>query len=258
MVVVPRAALSDAKPVSASEVAGAIAVGRYEVTMDEFRVYERDTLAPPILCALPLIQKYWTENDNLTRYHPGLGGYQPSGRDPAICVSWYEAADYVKWLSAKTGQQYRLPSAHELDLLASGDGATRYPWGNSSNDACDFANLLDRSVGKEEWVKNLSPRKVLSDCDDGFAYTAPVGTYRPNALGLYDIIGNVREWTSTCAHAETTAPSPTGDGDCPKYMMSPSGWLDDVDELRPSADPALPPNTHFPTVGLRVVRILPN
>ena len=235
----------------------AIAVGRYEITVDEFRAFLTQTETPATATCFFPFGKYRIEDlESYTWEHPGgLGEYQPSGRDPAICVSWFEAQAYVTWLSQKTGQHYRLPSDAELKYLANGDATTRYPWGDRSADACTFANGLDEAAGAQDWMKSSAARSALLGCNDRRAYIAPVGSYKQNAFGLYDTVGNVNEWTSTCGTDLSGAQ--TDDGDCPGFFIRGGSWFDGVVGLsNDRRAPAPPPNTHLPTIGFRVIRVL--
>ena len=114
----------------------------------------------------------------------GCGGYQPPdngwgrGNRPVINVSWNDAQAYVQWLSQKAGKAYRLPTAEEWEIAARAGSATNYYWGNDvgrNNANCDGCG--------SEWDN----RK-----------TAPVGSFKPNAFGLYDMMGNVWQWTDSC------------------------------------------------------------
>jgi len=95
------------------------------------------------------------------------------GNRPVINVSWEEATAYTEWLSQQTGQQYRLPTEAEWEYAARAGTETKYWWGN------------DIGTNKANCYR----------CGDHFKYTAPVGSFAPNAFGLYDTVGNVWEWT---------------------------------------------------------------
>ena len=107
----------------------------------------------------------------------------PKGGDdlPVTGVSWDEAEAYVNWLSRETGHVYRLLSEAEWQSLAS-----KVP----GSDPCRVANIADRSVGGRDSFS----------CNDGYANTAPVGSFVALASGPYDIDGNVREWVEDCAN----------------------------------------------------------
>ena len=100
------------------------------------------------------------------------------GARPVIRVSWNDAQDYVEWLSAQTGAEYRLPSEAEWEYAGRAGSTTTFSWGDELG--ANRANCYgDR-------------------CGDRWEYTAPVGSFRPNAFGLYDMHGNVWEWVADC------------------------------------------------------------
>ncbi len=115
------------------------------------------------------------------RFVEATGRERPSdvgwgrGDRPVINVSWNDVTAYAEWLSEQTGQQYRLPTEAEWEYAARAGTETKYWWGDdigSNNANC--------------WKES---------CDDSFEYTAPVGSFEPNPFGLFDVLGNVWEWT---------------------------------------------------------------
>jgi formylglycine-generating enzyme required for sulfatase activity len=108
---------------------------------------------------------------------------------PVVCVSWYEAVAYTRWLARETGLDVRLPTEAEWEKAARGTDGRTWPWGNDPPDGsrlnyCDANCQYD---SKDETV------------DDGYQDTAPVGSYPAGAspYGALDMAGNVWEWTST-------------------------------------------------------------
>jgi formylglycine-generating enzyme required for sulfatase activity len=97
------------------------------------------------------------------------------GKRPVINVSWHDAMAYTKWLSAQTKQEYRLPTEAEWEYSARAGSSSRYSWGESIGS--NKANCLNNASG------------------DKYEHTAPVGSFPANAFGLYDMTGNVEEWT---------------------------------------------------------------
>ena len=105
------------------------------------------------------------------------------GRRPVINVNQADAKAYATWLSAQTGKTYRLPSEAEWEYAARARTRTRYSWGDSIG--CDQARYGRREGG---------------ECSDSWDGTVPVGSFEPNAFGLYDMHGNVWEWVADCWH----------------------------------------------------------
>ena len=168
----------------------------------------------------------------------GCGGYVPEdfgygrGRRPVLNVSWDDAWQYVDWLTEQTGEDYRLPSEAEWEYVArAGTGTARY-WGESGQDQCRYANGYDSSSHAElEW-DFLNP----VGCRDREVKTAPVGSYRPNAFGVYDVLGNAEEWVDDCDNdsyeGAPTDGHPWYSGDCSRRMVRGGAYDDDAEDLR--------------------------
>ncbi len=125
--------------------------------------------------------------------------YAPSDFHPVMCVSWDDANAYITWLSQQTGTKYRLPTEAEWEY-ASGAGSTaKYFFGNDDKGICQYGNTFDES-GMRAFVRDKDYKKEEMACDDGAEYTTVVGMYKPNAFGLYDMIGNISEWVEDCDH----------------------------------------------------------
>lgn len=146
------------------------------------------------------------------------------GKRPAINMSWSEATQYALWLSAKTGKHYRLPANAEWEYAArAGLGMNRY-FGISPADICKYGNVYDQTAHKE-YEFDWKPEP----CDDGQAVTAVVGSFKPNAFGLYDTIGNVFEWTEDCASPRWRGAPGNGkpwiEGDCTLRGYRGASWI---------------------------------
>lgn len=110
---------------------------------------------------------------------PWVSKYSPTDKHPAVCVSWHDAMAYAKWAGK------RLPTEAEWERAARGGLKGKlYPWGDTTPDGtqCNFAD------------KNAIKSHADQNADDGYEWNAPVGSYPPNAYGLYDMAGNVWEW----------------------------------------------------------------
>ena len=124
-------------------------------------------------------------------------GYAQDDEHPVACVSRDDALAFARWLSERTGRSYRLPTEAEWEYATrAGIGGAR-PWGDEPRDACLWANVGDLALRRyyPEWVWTIHV------CDDEFAHTAPVGSFRTNPHGLYDMLGNVWEWTCSAYDA---------------------------------------------------------
>jgi formylglycine-generating enzyme required for sulfatase activity len=137
-------------------------------------------------------------------------GFKQSDQHPVVSVNWHDATAFCRWLSVKEARQYRLPTEAEWEYACRAGTATAFFWGDNPDDGQDRANGSDRTSGDRF---TIFPPFTWSD---GFVYTSPVGTFRPNAWGLHDMIGNTLQW---CADwfgdypaAEVNDPSGPADG----------------------------------------------
>ncbi|WP_198243418.1 formylglycine-generating enzyme family protein [methane-oxidizing endosymbiont of Gigantopelta aegis] len=112
-------------------------------------------------------------------------------RQPVSCVNYYDIQAYITWLNAETGEHYRLPTEAEWEYAARAGRNNDYFWGNNPDLACRYSNIFDLNNALFFNAKGI----VSYHCDDGFVYAAPVKTFLPNPYQLYDMIGNVWEWT---------------------------------------------------------------
>ena len=121
------------------------------------------------------------------------------GTRPVVGVSWFDAQVFVGWLNAKTGEDdaYRLPSEAEWEYGARAGSTTAFPWGAALD--YDYGNFGKSEEGLGGEVRGR---------DRWLAETSPVGSFPPNAFGLYDMHGNIFEWTEDCYEADRAhAPS---------------------------------------------------
>ena len=129
----------------------------------------------------------------------GCGGHQPEdegwgrGSRPVINVSWEDAQEYVRWLSRKSGEGYRLLTEAEWEYVARAGTTTARYWGETELGQCRYGNGADAAQRPEYPDRALSE---FASCSDGHVRTALVGLFEPNAFGLYDVLGNVFEWTA--------------------------------------------------------------
>lgn len=123
----------------------------------------------------------------------GWGAMSPfeQGPDhPVVMVSWEDATAFCAWLSKKEGLEYRLPTDAEWDLAV---GKSKYPWGDEFPPPAGQDNVAGDEVGA---VSGKEAKMAKRGFEDAHPRTAPVGSYRPNRFGLYDLGGNVREWVA--------------------------------------------------------------
>ena len=230
-----------------------MAVGRFEVTRDQYAAFVNATGYRGSGRCFTFEQNLPKERENRSFLMPG---YAQEGNHPAVCVSWTDAQAYVDWLSRTTGKPYRLPSEAEYEYAARAGGTARYAFTNDPADLCRFANGADQSAR----TAGLPEDAPYMACNDGYAFTAPVGSLAANAFGLYDLIGNVWEWTADCfaddysfVGSDSTARSLVN---CQTRTVRGGDWYSTPASLRPAVRAKANPDAHHDDIGFRVVRTL--
>ena len=176
-------------PIHAVTIAKPFALGKYAVTRGQFRRFAEETARIPGSCD-HWNGKEWKPSPKWTW---NTLWFEQDDAHPVVCVNWEDARAYADWLSRKTGKKYRLPSEAEWEYAARAGTATSRYWGDDPSQACAYANAadLDAKQNQPSWTD-------VHQCHDGWMGTAPVGRYRPNAFGLYDMLGNAWQWTEDC------------------------------------------------------------
>jgi formylglycine-generating enzyme required for sulfatase activity len=206
---------------------GDVWIGRYEVTFDEYDRFARAT----------------------GRDLPDDQGWG-RGRRPVINVNWHDATAYAEWLSQQTGQRYRLPTEAEWEYAARAGTTTARFWGNDPDAACQFANVHDETAERV----NGDFRRESHGCDDRHPQTAPVGSFAPNAWGLYDMMGNVYEWTCSAFDADYGGAEQRCDRSGENRAIRGGSWFNGPDGVRSAYRIRLPPRAGYHDRGLRLAR----
>ena len=195
------------------EVDKPFAISKYEVTRGEFekfvnmsRYRTEAERKPKYGCARP-DPSYREMSEKNTKRNWKRPGFEQTNNHPVVCVSTRDAMAYAEWLSRETGRQYRLPSAAEWQYAARAGSSeamlyaankVEIDWDGDKNlEICRTANVRDSSSGKSFAAK----------CSDGASRTEKVGQFKPNGVGLYDMVGNVEELVLECV----TSPDPVGE-----------------------------------------------
>lgn len=212
----------------------AFALGKFEVTFDQWAVCVKDGRCEE------LDDRGWGRGDR-----------------PVINVSWRQAVKYTKWLSKKTKKTYRLPSEAEWEYAGrAGAGRARF-FGVDLERVCEYGNVYDESAKVElEYGWEALP------CQDAFVDTAPVGSFLPNEFGLYDMLGNVWEWTADCL-SDTFRPTngvsrdAVVRGDCSQRAFRGGSWLNHPSSYIGPEDRYKFIEAKEADLGFRVARDLP-
>lgn len=208
----------------------AFALMRNEVTRGEYASFAAQTGRAPARCRnrlspLQLIDKrQWNDT-----------GFSQGGSHPVVCVSFDDARAYAAWLSQRTGERYRLPTMKEWRHAA---GAT--PAGSP----CLHGNLADRS----------SQSRGSYSCDDRHRWTAPARSFQAGALGLYDLRGNVSEWTLDCGTASNGLARLLESERCARRAAAGSSWRSGSNDR--AIRQMLDPDRGYDDVGFRLLREL--
>ncbi len=222
------------------------AVGKFEVTRGQYAKFAADT-ARSDGDGCHVYDGTWKKVATRNWHAPG---WAQTPRHPVACVSWDDATAYVKWLSKQTGFAYRLLSEAEFEYVARATTSTTRYWGDDweNQAACRFANAADAG---SKW-------RDAFDCADGYRHTAPVGEYQANAFGLYDMLGNVSEWTADCWN-ESFANAPTDgsawlSGNCHARVLRGGSWSNNPRVVRAADRDSDATDARHVNDGFRVAR----
>ncbi len=200
-------------------------MGKYEVTNAQFRIFR-------------------PSHNSLDLY----SGEELNGENqPVIHICWQDAQEYIAWLSQKSGKQYRLPTEAEWEYAAQG---TFFQEENNAA-VCRYANIADHAAQRKwhEWP--------VFNCDDGYVMTAPVGSFAPNRYGLYDMLGNVREWCVDWYAEDSSMKNPRKNPQGAKkggfWVVRGGGWSDGPGDIRGARREKYDPSYADINLGFRLV-----
>jgi len=202
-------------PAHAVSISKSFAIGKHEVTVGQWNA-----------CVL----------DGGCGYSPQAAVTDPEA--PVRDLSWGDARQYVKWLSAKTGKTYRLPTEAEWEYAARGGTKTRYWWGN----------------------KLVKGKANCKDCGGDYDRSAPakVNSFGPNPFGLHETNGGVWEWVLDCWHKNYQgAPkdgSARGQDNCRERVLRGGSWRNDSSYIHSASRFKYDADVRYLTNGFRVVK----
>ncbi|WP_044466118.1 formylglycine-generating enzyme family protein [Pseudomonas sp. MRSN 12121] len=169
--------------------------------------------------------------------------YQQGPRQPAVCMDFADVQAYVAWLSKKTGHHYQMVSEAQREYAARAGSKGPFPF--------PFDEGKGYSIAKH--ANTYGPA-------DGYSFTSPVGSYPPNAFGMYDMHGNVYEWIADCEHANYVGAPTDGSAwvepGCEARQIRGNDWGEAPVFSRSGNRNNIYPSTRGDWIGFRVVRDL--
>ena len=248
------------RPITQVSIAKPFAISRTEVTNLQFARFIAETGYKPGPGCWKFLGNQWEFDSQASWQQPGV----PSGAHyPVTCVNALDGEAYAQWLSQTTGRSYRLPSEAEWEYAARANRPGTTYWNDSMSDLCRFANPGDRSTERAYEWEQLEPLRSEygwrgAACDDGFAGLAPVASFSPNPFGLYDMIGNVNEWTADCFtpthEGRPTSQEPRREADCEFRLLKGHTWTGNERTSRPAFRLRLEGTDRRFNLGFRVIR----
>ena len=231
------------------------AIGKYAVTRGEFAAFVRETGYDSKGCQT-YQENTWKQSEANDWRSPG---FEQTDRHPVVCVSWDDAQRYVSWLNGNVGEHgdgpYRLPSEAEWEYAARAGTTTERFWGDDESRQCEYAN------GGDQTAKERYPGLTTATCRDGYIWTAPVGSFRPNPWGLYDMLGNVAQWTEDCWNNDYSGAPSDGSawksGNCGGRVARGGAWVTLPFGLRSTVRHNLNQDIRSGYAGFRVAKTLP-
>mgnify|MGYP003385321978 CR=1 FL=1 len=167
------------------------ALSKTEVTRAQYGEFVNETKYDAGTCwavnEAGMVEERVGRNSGDFNFRKNLVGDRRFDNSPVSCVNWFDAKVYVKWLSEKTGKNYRLPSEAEWEYAARAGTTTSRYWGNDvGQNNANCSDCVTKWDGSDSpWIGGVA---------------SPVGSFKSNAFGLYDMLGNLWEWTEDTYH----------------------------------------------------------
>lgn len=233
------------------------AIATHDVTRGEYAKFVEETGYQTKGCRIYAIFDLngWFDDKAANWRNPG---FEQSDQHPVVCVSWDDTQRYVSWLNSKisktTHYHYRLPSEAEWEYAARAGTTTLRFWGDDAIDQCGYSN------GRDLTAKEQYPDKewAAASCRDGFTTTSPGGSFHANQWGLYDMLGNVLQWTEDCWHHNyLEAPEQGGSwesGGCNQRVVRGGSWATIPMGMLSTSRSGYSPSSRLSNLGFRLAR----
>ncbi len=228
-------------------------IGKYEVTVEEFGRFVNAT-------------GYRTDAENEGRgfimnssgdgigQHSGANwkspGFYQNGKHPVVHISRQDAIAFIEWLKQKTTKEYRLPTEAEWEYAArSGGKRNKHSWGNGTPEGNIAGLEIQECYPRGSW-------SVWNGYKDRYVHTSPVGRFRPNDLGIYDLTGNVWEWCSDRYSKNYYKDSPLNNPQGPSfgscYLIRGGSWHSEPKSIRTTYRVGINSNSSDDNLGFRL------
>jgi formylglycine-generating enzyme required for sulfatase activity len=236
-------------------------LGTYHVTRGQFRQFVKDTgyRTDAEKGEKPGAFGWDQDREDLVRnakYSWRNAGFEQTDEHPVVNVSWNDAVAFCKWLSKKEGKTYRLPTEAEWEYACRAGATTRYYSGDDPETLAKVANVADAAIK----TKFPSWKRSAIRASDGYLFTSPVGSFKPNAFGLYDMHGNAWQWCadsySENFYVESSVDDPICSYGSVPYRVALRGgsWHDGPSSARSATRDGDVPGDRFGHTGFRVAR----
>ncbi|MFY7864436.1 formylglycine-generating enzyme family protein [Roseateles sp.] len=189
-------------------------------------------------------------------------GFAQTDEHPVVNITWFDAIALAEWLSKTEGLRYRLPTEAEWEYAARAGTRSRFHSGDEPASLIKVANVFDAdaAIHWPNWRSNAV--KDPKGRGDGHAFTAPVGSFAPNAWGLYDMHGNAWEWVAdwhaddyyATSSAQGVAVDPQGPASGDVRVRRGGSWHTWPFYARSAYRNWNAPDTRYTLVGVRLVR----
>ena len=172
--------------------------------------------------------------DMHAKYNWKSPGFVQTDEHPVVSISWSDAKAFCKWLSEKEKKTYRMATEAEWEYACRAGTKTAYFYGDDPEGLATHGNGADATARAKYPGWNIGIKGK-----DGHLLTAPVGQFKPNAFGLYDMHGNVWEWCEDCyvpnSYPKEKQTDPTGPATGKAKVQRGGGWSSDAKRLRSAA-----------------------
>ena len=247
-------------------------LGIYEVSLSEFRQFINDTDYRTQVESDGRGGFGWNKNARTGMWRKDYSwrgwGVNQSETSPVVNVTWNDCVAFCKWLSDKENARYRLPTEAEWESACRAGTSTRYYDATKPADVFRLGNLHDVTLTETCGPTRVADREGNPTGEiakvfpgrDGFAFTAPAGRFRPNAFGLYDMLGNAWEWCADWYSKDYYKGAPDEDPQGPAKgklrVLRGGGWTADPLDCRSACRRKMNPDHANYLTGFRLLREL--